>query len=119
MISCCCIRCAYINEFSHGIIDAVPGDVVSLTATSLTRRRKGQAEAAGDASQGQTVPCDALLLRGSCVVNEAMLTGESVPQMKEPPTVDTSSSSQTAVADIGSDSNIAAEWKRHLVLSLM
>lgn len=95
---------------------AVPGDVVSLTATSLTRRRRGQPEAAGDASQGQTVPCDALLLRGSCVVNEAMLTGESVPQMKEPPTLDASSTGQSAVADIGSDSNIAAEWKRHLVL---
>lgn len=49
--------------------DVVPGDVVAIDMPP------GETEA--------TVPFDALLLGGAAVVNEATLTGESIPQMKE------------------------------------
>jgi len=52
----------------HSTEDLYPGDLISL-------RRVGGDEV--------PVPCDCLILSGSAVVNEASLTGESVPQMKE------------------------------------
>lgn len=61
------------NEFWKQIAssDLVPGDVFEV-----------------DLSLG-VVPCDALLLNGECVLNESMLTGESVPVSKVSATQET------------------------------
>uniref|UniRef100_A0A1A7ZTB2 ATPase type 13A3 n=1 Tax=Nothobranchius furzeri TaxID=105023 RepID=A0A1A7ZTB2_NOTFU len=44
--------------------ELVPGDVIAVPAN------------------GMVMPCDAVLFQGTCVVNESMLTGESVPVTK-------------------------------------
>lgn len=56
----------------------LPGDIMSLTRVAPHRENNKIQDDGGD-----VVPADILLLRGSTVVNEASLTGESVPQMKE------------------------------------
>jgi cation-transporting ATPase 13A3/4/5 len=44
-------------------IHLVPGDIVEIP-------------------ENKTIPCDIILLSGQCIVNEAMLTGESIPVIK-------------------------------------
>lgn len=56
----------------------VAGDLISLTSRPLSSLGKKE-----EAETYHQVPCDLLMIRGSAVVNEAMLTGESVPQVKE------------------------------------
>ena len=43
--------------------DLVPGDIIKI-------------------SENISMPCDAILLNGQCIMNEAMLTGESIPVSK-------------------------------------
>ncbi|KAL1934400.1 hypothetical protein VTP01DRAFT_6582 [Rhizomucor pusillus] len=47
--------------------ELLPGDVVSIVRTK----------------EDQGVPCDVVIADGSCIVNEAMLSGESTPLLKE------------------------------------
>ncbi|KAI8975231.1 endoplasmic reticulum Ca-transporting P-type ATPase [Mycotypha africana] len=47
--------------------ELLPGDVVSIVRTK----------------EDQGVPCDLVIADGSCIVNEAMLSGESTPLLKE------------------------------------
>ena len=50
--------------------DLLPGDVVSIGRSS------------GQNGEEKSVPADMLILAGSAIVNEAILTGESTPQWK-------------------------------------
>jgi cation-transporting P-type ATPase 13A2 len=51
--------------------ELVPGDVYEVSDPSLSQ-----------------LPCDSLLLAGDCIINESMLTGESIPVSKIPITDD-------------------------------
>ena len=98
------------------------------TVTTSSKRRKsktdgvgsggGDSAAAGEeeskgkpisaTSMDEIIPCDCLLLRGSAVVNEASLTGESVPQMKEALVAGATASSGASAGD-GSSSGISGD----------
>ncbi|CAK9304701.1 unnamed protein product [Gordionus sp. m RMFG-2023] len=54
------------------IVNLVPGDIIRIGSRSCT------------SGAGFSIPCDAVLLNGSCLVDECMLTGESVPVTKIP-----------------------------------
>lgn len=72
----------------------VPGDVIDLSEASLT-----------------TFPADLVLLSGDAIVNESMLTGESVPVSKVPVEADV----VEHVSIPGGD--IATELARHVVFN--
>ena len=52
--------------------ELVPGDIYEISDPNL-----------------HILPCDSILITGDCIVNESMLTGESVPISKVPATEDT------------------------------
>uniref|UniRef100_W5MM41 ATPase cation transporting 13A2 n=1 Tax=Lepisosteus oculatus TaxID=7918 RepID=W5MM41_LEPOC len=60
------VRRASGEEESVNSLDLVPGDCLLVPP------------------EGLLLPCDAALLEGECMVNESLLTGESVPVMKTP-----------------------------------
>jgi cation-transporting P-type ATPase 13A2 len=51
------------NLMTMDSVHLVPGDVIEVP-------------------ENCSIPCDLVLLTGSCIVNEAMLTGESIPVIK-------------------------------------
>uniref|UniRef100_A0A669FA00 ATPase cation transporting 13A2 n=1 Tax=Oreochromis niloticus TaxID=8128 RepID=A0A669FA00_ORENI len=70
-------------------------NMAQLITTVTIRRKSGEEECVssvelvpGDCliipQEGMLLPCDAALLAGECLVNESMLTGESVPVLKTP-----------------------------------
>ncbi|XP_045708031.1 probable cation-transporting ATPase 13A4 [Phyllostomus hastatus] len=82
-----CERQAGVKELESCLL--VPGDLLILTGNKVQ------------------MPCDAVLIDGSCVVNEGMLTGESIPVTKTPlPKMDSSAPWKT---------QSEADYKRHVL----
>ena len=80
----------------------VPGDVIEIPNNEFT------------------LPCDFVLLSGQCIVNESMLTGESIPVVKNeiPKLVSASPASTPITPIIESNENsntvyIAEKYKNH------
>ena len=73
-------------EMLHGLVAQGAGGGVDVIRGDVETHVEGEMLCPGDVvklpPQGCVLPCDAVLLTGSAIVNEAMLTGESVPVTK-------------------------------------
>lgn len=77
--------------------ELVPGDIYEVSDPSIT-----------------LFPCDSILLSGDCVINESMLTGESVPVSKLPATDE---ALQHLVSTPSRGSTISPELSKHFLYS--
>lgn len=91
----------YRNSFWKTVpsTELVPGDIYEVSDPALT-----------------SFPCDSLLLSGDCIVNESMLTGESVPVSKLPATQE-GLQCLTQSGTLEQGSNVAPQLARHYLYS--
>lgn len=70
-----------VRQQRNLIVSNAPSSTLSMESQSSTLSVLGGVV---EISRGITVPCDMLLLKGSVVVNESMLTSESLRVVKKP-----------------------------------
>jgi hypothetical protein len=68
-------------------VNLLPGDIFIMNLEQQQKQQHnhpGGGAGSSSSSSSLVIPVDALVLKGECLTNEAVLTGESVPQSKVP-----------------------------------